>query len=1030
MRELFQRDVDLFTQGVNDAGNSSGYQEAMAHLKAGHREFDFGQYEAARAGYLCGIESLDAMSCAPNFRHSLEAELRLSLSDCHANLGDFDLALPATDEAIALLDASLPVANSTRRLLAAQERRAFYLSWMGRCDSAALEAESVVAALREHGGNDADWLVDLARSLDHLAEILERGHRLHDALAAAEESTLLRRRLAEVGKTSPIQFLRSQVTLARLAGMLGQFERAIACCEEGEAELSGMSQTAIPLDLKSQFDSCLGRNLMQMGHHEAGEARLLEASESFRRMVVSSPEASVFRDAYAEVMLDIGLMHLPGAPAVAHAWLLRAAAQKRRVARDDPHPYHLGSLAEALIRLGLAQLQLARTHAARANFDRAITLLEQVEPLPNDFPELAPELTRGLLAVWTDPAALAKRFTRLARILARASDLADDAYQEAIQTPIATFQRLWLEHFIDSGDSAAIINLLSFAHGRRLAQLAKVELAARNRRGDISEDESAFLDLRCKLRRLDLEQAEILNARTPSLIAPEAEKVAIIPEPPDAGPDSTGHSRLTDLPNSPHPHHALIRVGNTLSSERDRLYRDYITLRDRLVEVGRYPGADNGVECDLQSLRNRLETDAATAIWCVPRAFGVDRPPCAILFSTSSAVPEMKPLPAMDKAVEHFARLSASWHFGRSGMRLGTRPALSPQFPSADTEALEQALHAQMGQLWRSLNEYLARHGLRQLDMVTHAEAHNLPWLGFCPDGIRLRQFPSLHFYVRRIAQTPALPPSPQHPLILVVDEDDDPAFTLYHALLEVAAIRQIWKDAVIDAQDPVASQVREASALWIVGHGSTRLGHPLIGPEVDDLPLAEIDLFRHRDHTVRMIYASTCYLGRTTDIEGEPVGLPSIAALRPDAPLAAGSIAPVDDLAAALLALLFHRYWREEQNPRAAFDLALRALRTGIWPPQAHEILHDLIKTWLPQARALAESHTRIRRETVRKLYPQLDERARLLKQYRIRRQGLEFLGMWNMDGDGQEQIKAWLRERVTPEQDGSKSSYWAWFG
>jgi tetratricopeptide (TPR) repeat protein len=1023
MRELFQRDVELFAQvAAEDARDLSGFQEAMAHLEAGHRQFDFGQYEAARAAYLCGIESLGAKGCAPNIRCSLEAELSLSLSDCHANLGDFDLALPATDEAIALLEASLPEQNATRRLLAAQERRAFYLSWMGRCDSAALEAESVVAALREHVVNGSDWLVDLARSLDHLAEILERGHRLHDALAAAEESTLLRRRLDDTGKTSPLPFLRSLVTLARLAGTLGQFERAIACCEEGEAALSRIGQAGIPLDLKAQFASSHGRNLMQMGRHEAGEVRLLAASETFRRMVVASPEASVFRDAYAEVMLDIGLMHQPDEPTVAHRWLLRAAAQKRRVARDDPHPYHLGSLAEALIRLGQAQLRMARTQAARANFDRAITLLEQVGPLPNEFPDLAPDLTRGLLTVWTDPAALALRFTRLARILARASDLADDAYQEAVQAPIAAFHRLWLERFIDNGDGAAIINLLSFAHGRRLAQLAHAELAARHRRGAASADESAFLDLRCKLRRLDLEQAEILSARTPSSVSPGADGQGIVPGP-------TGQIRISD-PNSLHPRHALAQIGNTLNAERDRLYRDYITLRDRLVEVGRVPGADNGMECDLQSLRTRLEPDAASAIWCVPRAFGVDRPPCAILFSATSAVPEMKPLTGMDKAAEHFARLSASWHFGRSGTRLGARPAPSPRFPSADSEALEQALHAQMGQLWCTLNEYLARHGLKQLDMVTHAEAHNLPWLGFCPNGIQLRQFPSLHFYVRRKAQAPVPPPSPQHPLILEADEDDDPAFTLYHASLEVAAIRHIWKDAVIDAQDPGASQVREAAVLWIVGHGSTRLGHPLIGPEADDLPLAEIDLFSHGDRTVRMIYASTCYLGRTTDIEGEPVGLPSIAALRPDAPLAAGSIAPVDDLATALLALLFHHYWREERNPRAAFDLALHALRTGAWPPQAQETLQGLIETWLPHARAQAESHARIGRETVRKLYPQLDERARLLKQYRIRRQGREFLGMWDKDGDGPEQTKAWLRQRVVPAQADSRSSYWAWFG
>lgn len=187
-------------------------------------------------------------------------------------------------------------------------------------------------------------------------------------------------------------------------------------------------------------------------------------------------------------------------------------------------------------------------------------------------------------------------------------------------------------------------------------------------------------------------------------------------------------------------------------------------------------------------------------------------------------------------------------------------------------------------------------------------------------------------------------------------------------------------------------------------------------------------------------MYASTCYLGYTSDTENEPVGLPSLAALRPDAPFAAGAIAPVDDLGATLLALLFHHYWREESNPRSAFDRARQSLVSGNWPDAAIALFRAACRIRLPGILELATTHASISLAQIARCYPDLSRSRQLARQYSIRKQGLDCLECWavkSIDPTTDDRVEALISKLTGSDSTSpvvyhikSTSRYWAWFG
>jgi len=921
--------------GDNPAFKADGrFPEVVDCLERGHHFVATGMFKKSCDAYLEGLGHLDNLPLASDdsLVASIRAALAGSLSDSYANLGDFDLALGAADQSIDLLSNDAQNGAEQRRLWAAHERKAFYLAWMGRCDTAALKSQDVITALRNIVDKERDSNVkrdcrnDLARSLDHRAEILERAHSLSEALVAADESTSIRRELAKDDKKFSLPLLRSLVTLARITGALGDSLNAVKLCREGMKSLSenGGDQ---PLDLRAQFTSCLGRNLM-LRESRKGKKQLIAAAELFKSMVETDENASIFRDAYAEVLVDLGVLHLDKkAHLQARHWLIRATLQKRRVVRDDPHPLHQTGLAETMVRLGLADLGCSRIGAALRNFEAALLMFEKVELSNAGFPAIAVGLSEGLIEAIGNDTNLGDYFQRIARISIRAADLADGSYQAATQIHEDAFHTLWLRHFIERRDGNSVMSFLAVAHGRRLGQLAQAELAAGVRNGTLAKDEMALWDKRQQIRRLDLEMAEILSARSPSLIQSDyvGSTLGII--------SGTGN--------------AVSRAGSSLKSRRDVLFRDYVELRDRLAAEGRYPDIEAWA-ITTTDLPLRIDKGSAAAVWCIPQRFRVDHPPFLVLLSHEGKVVRILEMPELVGAADTFPRFLKTWRFGRSNVRLGSFP--TPQGDTADQplasrDAIEEELHGHMKSMWNRLVPSLASIGATNLDMVTHADAHNLPWLGTCPDNIRLRQFSSLHFYRRPGPKHAAEPPSAKRPLLLMSDAEhaEDPGSLLYFVPLEIEAIRQIWPGAVINAADPGTDEITDLAAVWMVGHGGTRGGHPIIGWNATSHPLAQTTPFSRGGRHIGLIYASTCFLGQTKDVDDEPVGLTSLAALLPEAPYAAGSSAPVDDLGAALLALLFHAFWKQHVDPRTAFDQARTALKTGAWSDRAKDLFRTV---------------------------------------------------------------------------------------
>jgi len=972
---------------------------AVSHLSLGHYHFDAGKYGEALHHYR-------EAKLPSNTEAYIAAELAASMADCHANLGELDQAVQATDRAIALLSLADGV-DAQRILLAARDRRAFYLGWSGHCDMAALESEEVVATIRALVSSDARIESDLARSLDHRAEILERAHRLDEAIIAADESTALRRRLAEQDGQFCVSFLRSLVTLARLCGDMGNSARAIELCEEARQLITGSKPVAIPADLRAQIATCHGRNLMAADKHCAGEEQLLAAARLFRQLARESGGSAFFRDALAEVMLDLGRMHLAREPSIARHWFARATVWKRHIARGSNHPFDRAGEAEGYIWLGRAELGSGDAKSALDKFDRAIEIYSGLQILPGNFPDLAVTLTQNLIMVATkkeigDSTSLKQigRFERLAGALSTATDITDDELIDDMQERIDAFQRLWLEYFVDAGDGAGIVELLSFAHGRRLSLLAHTQLQSRAGSETLSGDEKAFIHLQRHIRRIDLEMAQVLSALTPSLIHDEY-KVST--------------SELA------------AGAGKNMESERDRLFSDYLSLRKRLIACGRYPDISGGA-LNLAEIRKRIDSSTALAVWGVPRAFGCHRPPQLIIVSANSNEESIIiTMPELDDASSTFDQLLSEWRFGRSGMR-GSLPTSHADTNAIDSALLEKKLWRKMDGLWARIAEKLSPLGIEQLHMITHAEAHNLPWLGACPESIYLRQFPSLHWHLRRKTSSPTPTPSPDHPLILLVEEPGgDPLNTLYHIPLEIEFIRQIWPGAVIQVGYGDAIHCREASAIWIVGHGFTHKGHPIFGRGKELHPLAEASIFHAPDCHIGLIYASTCYMGQTSDIEGEPVGLASLANSWPEAPSITGAIAPVHDLGAALFALLFNIFWKTEGDPRIAFDCARKALRSGNWPESGKKILDQARCIVLPTLKQRAEEHARISGETISKLYPELNESEKLSRMFSIRTRGVECLKIWREKNAFSSLLP---QAFTTTSQNTNPSNYWTWFG
>jgi CHAT domain len=139
---------------------------------------------------------------------------------------------------------------------------------------------------------------------------------------------------------------------------------------------------------------------------------------------------------------------------------------------------------------------------------------------------------------------------------------------------------------------------------------------------------------------------------------------------------------------------------------------------------------------------------------------------------------------------------------------------------------------------------------------------------------------------------------------------------------LEQTLIQAVWAEAVhpltgLDASHPPAAfvalaghgandaDIPGAARVWVRRQGDGERHYVGFG-----------DLWR-TPLNLQSIYLSSCVVGMTREVNGEPLGLLSASLLR-GARYVVGWTVPVDDLGVALFSLLYHWAWRERVTARA----------------------------------------------------------------------------------------------------------------
>lgn len=222
---------------------------------------------------------------------------------------------------------------------------------------------------------------------------------------------------------------------------------------------------------------------------------------------------------------------------------------------------------------------------------------------------------------------------------------------------------------------------------------------------------------------------------------------------------------------------------------------------------------------------------------------------------------------------------------------------------------------------------------------------------------------------------------------------------------LEERALRAAWGDAAhaIAGLDRVPAP---PAHLVLGGHGTSDAAIPgaariWVGHEgAEPRYVGFGDLWNAPYRFLLSLYFSSCVVGRTREVNGEPLGLISAGLLRGARYLVGWSV-PVDDLGAALFALLYHWLWRDCADPEAALTRARSAFLTGAWPAAAVEWaqpllaahLRDLLVEWIK-----IPSRQNVRKERLRKvlcnLYKDFGESPDVLDSWEIQ------LNAWRQRG------------------------------
>ncbi len=258
------------------------------------------------------------------------------------------------------------------------------------------DGKAVTVHRRPAEADPADYLPDLASSLDNLGVQLSELGRHAEAVTAVDEAVTIRRRLAEADPAGHLPDLASSLNnLGRQLAELSRGDESLAAVEEAVAayrQLARRTPDASLPELATTLDG-LSSRLAEIGRREDGLAAVDEAvTVVYRRL--AHTDADAFLPDLASA-LDKQSTHLDelGRRKEGLAAIEEAVAVYRQLAHTDPDAY-LPQLATALSNLSIHLDELGRRKEGLAAIEEAVAVFRRlVHTNPATFlPELAASL--------------------------------------------------------------------------------------------------------------------------------------------------------------------------------------------------------------------------------------------------------------------------------------------------------------------------------------------------------------------------------------------------------------------------------------------------------------------------------------------------------------------------------------------------------------------------------------------------------------------------------------------------------------
>lgn len=500
------------------------------------------------------------------------------------------------------------------------------------------------------------------------------------------------------------------------------------------------------------------------------------------------------------------------------------------------------------------------------------------------------------------------------------------------------------------------LTLVGTARAQRLAKLAQTDLLNRAARMDDPAELAEYRRIYTRFAELEI----LLNTKL------------------DAADSEFGTGRLLDADGD--RRHAV-------------LHAEYADLRHRLDELeqklqglGLLPKVENTL-FDGAAILARLPPDEAIALLFSEPRVGVDgheKSALGILLLTREHG-QILALGGFMDLTERLERITVTLKTCERGLRegpLGAADSPSPVQESAASIAVDEQAEALVQALvktvWKPIDSTLSEmtaadktgrwHKLLQrwkpttkkstdrrittVWLIPTGLAHGLPWQASAPPGLRCRIVPAPWFLQQALERTEPLSlaaaPTAENPLgVLAYDAPNaverkhkTPSKELLHVALEQRFIEAVWGEAAHPLSSLADSSPPCAFAA-LAGHGDSDANIP--GAARVWVGRAANGERRHVDFSelwrtpldLQSVYLSSCVVGMTHEVNGEPLGLFSAGMLR-GARYLIGWPVRVDDLGVALFSLLYHWAWRECRDPARALESARQAFLSGDWPEGA----------------------------------------------------------------------------------------------